>query len=60
MSYDVVHIASQNESVEMLEYLLEESPSLVNLEDNGVSKASPLHYAAISKSWECSRLLLKK
>ncbi len=60
MNYDVIHIASQNESVEMLEYLLQQTPSFVNLEDNPVSKAYPLHYAAISKSPECTRFLIKK
>jgi ankyrin repeat protein len=46
--FDVVHLAAQNDKLDILEYLLNRNPGIVNLRDK--SEALPLHYAVLSGS----------
>jgi ankyrin repeat protein len=51
-------LACKNGYREILEYLLKDTPELINVTDNKVNKAYPLHYAVIAKSEECTSFLL--
>ena len=53
-----MHIASQLESTDILHNLAKDKKILLNIRDNDETQATPLHYAAMSKSAECARYIL--
>ncbi len=56
--FDVIHLASQLENKDMLQYLLKDKKSFINIRDNKQTDATPLHYAVMAKSTDCARYLL--